>query len=64
MNLVWFVFLISWLLKSIILKHGGFRAYRKATPFFFGLILGEFTIGTVWTIIGVISHSPSYAFWY
>ena len=64
MNLVWFVFLISWALKFSILKHGGFRAYRNARPFFFGLILGEFTIGTVWTIIGVIFDQPSYAFWY
>lgn len=63
-NLVWFVFLISWFVKLIILKHGGYRAYRKATPFFFGLILGEFTIGTIWTIVGIISGRPSYAFWY
>jgi len=64
MNLVWFVFLISWLSKSLILKHGGFRAYKKATPFFLGLILGEFTVGTIWTIVGVISDQPSYSFWY
>ena len=64
MNLVWFVFLIGWFLKFIILKLGGFRAYRSARPFFFGLILGEFIIGTVWTIIGVLFDQPSYAFWY
>ena len=64
MNLVWFVFLIGWFLKFIILKQGGFQAYRSARPFFFGLILGEFTIGTVWTIVGVLFDQPSYAFWY
>ena len=63
-NLVWFVFFIGWLLKFTILRQGGFRAYRNARPFFLGLILGEFTIGTVWTIIGVIFDQPSYAFWY
>lgn len=64
MNLVWFVFLISWLIKFLILKHGGLRAYRKATPFFFGLILGEFSVGTIWTIFGVVFNRPSYSFWY
>ena len=64
MNLVWFVFLIGWFLKFIILKQGGFQAYRSARPFFLGLILGEFTIGTVWTIVGVLFDQPSYAFWY
>ncbi|MBD3184140.1 hypothetical protein GF312_17785 [Candidatus Poribacteria bacterium] len=64
MNLVWFVFLISWALKAVILKQGGYRSYKKATPFFLGLILGEFTVGTLWTIIGVITKKPNYAFWY
>ena len=63
-NLVWFVFLLSWIVKFVILKHGGLRAYKKATPFFFGLILGEFIVGGFWTIVGIISGRPSYAFWY
>jgi len=64
MNLVWFVFFISWLIKLSILKYGGLKAYRHAIPFFFGLILGEFTIGSMWTIVGIIFNIPSYAFWY
>jgi len=64
MNLVWFVFFISWLIKLSILKYGGLKAYRHAIPFFFGLILGEFTIGSMWTIVGIIFNMPSYAFWY
>jgi len=64
MNLVWLIFFISWLLKLAILKHGGLKAYRKAMPFFFGLILGEFTIGTLWSVVGVLWNVPAYAFWY
>ncbi|MBM3239977.1 hypothetical protein FJZ31_27135 [Candidatus Poribacteria bacterium] len=64
MNLVWLIFFISWLLKLSILRHGGLKAYRKAMPFFFGLILGEFTIGTLWSIVGVLWNVPAYAFWY
>jgi len=64
MNLVWFVFFISWMIKLSILKYGGLKAYRQAIPLFFGLILGEFTIGSIWTIVGIIFSIPSYAFWY
>ena len=59
------VSLPNWLVIEINRsKTGGFRAYRWARPLFFGLILGEFAVGTVWTIIGVILNQPSYAFWY
>jgi hypothetical protein len=64
MNLVWFVFFISWGLKLTILKYGGLKAYRRAIPFFLGLVLGEFIIGSLWTIIGIVFDVPSYAFWY
>jgi len=64
MNLVWFVFFITWILKFSILKYGGLKAYRQFTPFFLGLILGEFTIGSIWTIIGIFLNIPTYAFWY
>jgi len=36
----WFSIFIAWLLKSLILKSGGVRAYEKAKPFFYGLIIG------------------------
>ena len=49
--------------KWIILRHGGLGAHRKATHFFLGLILGEFTVGSLWTIIGIIFGMPTYRFW-
>ena len=63
MNVTWSCLFVSWLVKWIILRHGGLGAYRKATPFFLGLILGEFTIGSLWTIIGIIFGIPTYGFW-
>ena len=59
---LWFPFFISWLLKLVILKHGGIQAYRRTFPFFLGLVLGDFTIGSVWGIIGLITGEPTYAF--
>ena len=33
---------ISWAAKSIIMRFGGYELYRKAIPFFIGLIIGHF----------------------
>lgn len=41
---IWVPVLISWLIKFAILKFGGLRAYRSATPFFAGLILGDYSM--------------------
>ena len=32
----------SWVAKSIIMRFGGYELYRRASPFFIGLILGHF----------------------
>ena len=63
MNVTWGCLFMSWLIKLIILKYGGPVKYRKIAPFFLGLILGEFTIGSAWTIIGIIRGIPTYGFW-
>ncbi len=60
---IWNAMLISWAIKWIILKYGGLNAYRKARPFFFGLILGDYIIGCTWNIIGLIFNMPAYSIW-
>jgi hypothetical protein len=64
MNRMWFAIFISWAIKSVALKHGGLKSYRKGVPFFIGLILGEFMIGGGWSIIGIIFSIPVYVFWH
>ena len=64
MNRMWFAIFISWAIKKMILKHGGLKSYRKAVPFFIGLILGEFMIGGGWSIIGMMFGIPVYVFWH
>jgi len=59
---LWFPFFISWTAKWIILKYGGIKLYRKAFPLFLGLVLGEFIIGSLWGIIGLLTSRPTYAF--
>lgn len=63
MNLIWFPLFLSWLIKWILLKHGSAKAYRKAMPFFLGLILGECTVGSFWIAIGMTTGLPTYIFW-
>lgn len=63
LDVTWFPILISFIIKSVILKFGGLKVHSRAIPFFAGLILGEFVIGSIWSIIGSISGLSTYAFW-
>lgn len=63
MNLVWAPILIAWFLKVSTLRFGGLRLYKTAVPFFLGLILGQMSIGCVWTLIGMALKIPYYSFW-
>lgn len=64
MQWLWGSLMLSWLLKTVTLKYGGIRTYRRTLPFFIGLILGEFVIGSFWSIIGIFLGIPTYAFKY
>jgi len=43
--------LVSWAIKSIVLKYGGPTLYRTTRPFFLGLILGQICVAGMWLII-------------
>jgi len=60
MNVFWSSIFISWAIKLAILKFGGLKLHRRCIPFFLGLVLGEFVVGSIWSIRGVIFSVPSY----
>jgi len=60
MEYFWLPVLIAWLVKAILLRYGGSRAYRAAVPFFLGLILGDYTMGALWAIAGPLMNIPTY----
>lgn len=53
---------VGWLLKWLVLKYGGIRLHRKAIPFFLGIVLGEFIIGSFWSLLAVGLDQPMYRF--
>ncbi len=60
MNVFWGSIFISWAIKFTILRLGGLKLHRQSIPFFLGLILGEFVIGSIWSIRGVVFGVASY----
>jgi hypothetical protein len=64
MGRLWFTIFLSWLAKAIVLKIGGVKLYRQAVPFFLGLILGDYTLGCVWSLIGLVLEIPTYIVWH
>ncbi len=63
MEKLWFCIFIGWLAKALITRYGGAQLYRKALPFFVGLVLGEFTVGSFWMIFGSLAGRTVYHFW-
>jgi hypothetical protein len=63
MNIIWSCLFVSWLIKWVIMKYGGLKMHQRAIPFFLGLILGEFTVGSLWTLIGITFGIQTYGFW-
>ena len=50
---LWFPILMSWVVKSLLLRYRGVRAYRQAIPFFLGLILGDVIVASIISILGL-----------
>ncbi len=56
----WVPFVLAWGCKSLVLRYGGMRLYRRSLPFFLGLILGDFLNGGFWTLLGCFSQISVY----
>ena len=62
MNIFWLSFLIGWIIKGVLIQQGGLKVHRRIQPLYLGLILGEFTMGSIWSLISVITGKPMYDF--
>ena len=63
-DVYWFTLFVCWLIKLLILKHGGVATYRKILPFFMGLVVGDFIVGTYWGLLSIILGTPLYTTWF
>ncbi len=62
-NLVWMPLFIAWVLKLVILRYGGRQGFSKSIPFFMGLMMGQFVVGSLLNIYGIAAELPTYQFW-
>jgi len=53
-HLLWFSVFLGWLIKAGITNLFGGGAYRRARPFFLGLIMGELLAVIVWALVPVV----------
>ncbi len=62
MEYIWAIFLVVWVVKALIIRYGGLRAYWRAMPFFVGLVIGDACTVVFWgiaaTALGLRSISP------
>ncbi|PQV64375.1 hypothetical protein B1R32_10556 [Abditibacterium utsteinense] len=60
-GMFWFSIFLGWLAKTLIMKFGGADSYRKMTPAFLGLALGDFAMMFFWLAIdswqGQMNHA-------
>lgn len=60
---LWMPLMIGSTVKYFILRFGSLPTYRRSLPFFYGLILGEIAVGSLWTLVGIALDIPTYDFW-
>ena len=63
-DVYWFALFVCWLIKLLVLRHGGVKTYRKILPFFMGLVVGDFIVGTYWGLLSIILGTPLYTTWF
>ena len=64
MDQLWFSIALAWLLKLVAMKYGGPSLFRRARPFFLGLIVGQFFIAGLWLIIDFFTGmTDNVVFW-
>jgi hypothetical protein len=59
---LWGPFFLVWLAKTIVLRIGGMRLYRRLIPFFLGIVIAHFFVaGVIWGSISL--HNEMYRYY-
>ncbi len=59
---LWSCIFVAWIIKAVLLRYGGLGSYRRAVPFFLGVALGDYIVGNIWGILGILTDTPLYHF--
>ncbi len=59
---LWFPLMIAWAVKLTALRVGGMKTYRVVLDFFLGLLIGDFVMGCIWPLIGLIFGVTTYSY--
>ncbi len=57
---MWCPIVIAGIAKASLLRIGGLRLYARAVPFFIGLVVGDYAVAVVMTVLGWLVGSPLY----
>ena len=61
---LWCPLFLVWLCKTLVLRYGGIRLYRRGIPLAVGLILGDYAMTAFWSLLGLLlGHQMYSAFW-
>jgi hypothetical protein len=60
---LWTSSLLGGLAKALLLRYGSLPVYKKVLPFVLGLMLGEFVIGALWAVFGLVTGLKVYDVW-
>ena len=50
----WFPVMVSWLIKSLILKFSGWQTHKRLEPLFLGLVLGDYVPRSILSILSFV----------
>ncbi len=59
---LWFSIFVGWLMKTVLLRYGSGRSYRRARPLFMGLVVGEFLAAGIWVIVSALTGTRGHRF--
>ena len=63
MQFLWCPLLLASTAKLLITRYGGHKAIRSVVPFAFGLILGDLSGGSFWTLYSLVRKVDVYSIW-
>jgi len=58
---LWCPLFVVWLAKSLILRYGGNRLYRRGIPLAIGLILGDYVVTALLGLLGLVTGKQMYS---